>query len=892
MRILDLPEKHPLSVLMVFAGFLLFGGVSFFFLKLEELPELPLPVIRVVAGLPSYPPREIEQVLTVPLENALTAVKGVKEFSSLSKTGFSAITLRFDWDVNRDMACLDVREAIDRIYPFLPEGTSKPVAFLDSLSEKPVLTLVCLPREGVPLENLYTSLKYDLQSRLRAISGVGQTGLSGLRKPELLIELDMDSLYGMNLSIRNLASYLGQYLIDLPAGKVNKDGRERMIHVTSGVGTPQDFEQLPVGADSSLLLGQLAGIRYEPEEMTSFFLYRGKPAVGMEIYKSSSSGGLQTALGVKAILPFLNKEFKDSFQILVLEDSSLRILHSVRLLLISLFLGLFAASAVLFRIYRKILIPLVIGVTIPVTLILVFFFLFLFDISLNTVSLLGMVIGIGLIADNTIVILEGLALPASLSSKRMSESIRAVSPAVTASTLTSILVFIPPLLIPSVSAVLFRDLIFTIVFLILLSAGISHLFAPSLYKILYLRIPDSPHGRGKKTIIRNLYGILLLKGLSRKGKTKKMVPGIFLFLQGLLIFLIVQTPVCLLPASPANEYTLQITLPEEWNTGKILKEGERLSRLLEESFQPRHITVQAGYEKDSFRDRADPRRYLHLLNIHLIFSDVQDFSFPEEIRNQLEIGGYPHTEVTAVKNSMESVLNPEVPSLSPTFQPVLRFTPDRESLLAAGLTAAELQKNLAAVLKGIPLGEVPYGQEKITVRLKGREESLRTELDLGRLKVPTPGGLVMIENLVDMIRSSEPRFLIRLNRGNGPVPDKEGSGGQYARLFLFALILMYLILGIQSGSPGKSGLLMGCLPLSLTGSLLMLRICGYNLNLYAFMGILIMQGTIINTGILLLDKTRTGSKQEILSLCLNRLRPVSATTLTTLCALFPYCLSP
>jgi HAE1 family hydrophobic/amphiphilic exporter-1 len=156
MNLFDWTKEHPLSVLMACTAFILFGGISFFELAFEELPDLQIPEIRIAAAFPGFPPEEMEQLVTIPMENALSTVRDVSSMDSVSKAGISSVTLRFDWGADLDQASLEVRESIDTLYPLLPQGVKKPVVYTSDLSHRPCVTLALIPPPGRGIEELYS----------------------------------------------------------------------------------------------------------------------------------------------------------------------------------------------------------------------------------------------------------------------------------------------------------------------------------------------------------------------------------------------------------------------------------------------------------------------------------------------------------------------------------------------------------------------------------------------------------------------------------------------------------------------------------------------------------------------------------------------------------------
>jgi len=943
----DTPGRHPVSVLMVFAALVLFGAVSFFSLKLEELPEITVPEIRIVTEFPGFPPAEMEQLITLPLENSLSGVKDVREIESVSKPGISSVTLRFDWAVNLEMAALEVRENIDSVYPFLPRGAEKPVVFTDALSDRPAVTLAVLPAAGGSVEDLYIPVKYDLKGRLQKLDEVAVAEVLGLRKPEITVDLDMDALYVQKATASGIARQAGRFLVDDPAGRIREGTSEQLVEITTGIRTPAQIGELPVLPGSGMKLKELARIEYGIREPTSLYLFNGAPAVGIRIYKSGGAGTLNAARAVRQALPLLEEAFRGSLEIRIVDDASGEITRAVFSLLISLVLGLAAAVLVLFAVYRGLRLPLITSLSIPLTMVIVFFLMYLLDISLNTVSLLGMVIGIGLIADNSIIILEELQSRPDLPARSLGEPVRRISPAVFSSSLTTVLVFLPPLFIPGLTGVLFRDLILTIMLLILVSFPVSHLFSPACFALtMNRRRPRGVEKAGWIAAAERFYKRLLLAGLKRRGAVVLLYILVLAAGGGLLLLSAPE----LFPARSSFQAAASVSLPADTPLERAQEEAAVLTAALREQFGFPVVYVESGFEPDSLRDKSEAGRFFNHLQVHFLSDLPVDREMVRRVEAALASLGWEDPVVEPRRSSFESLLQGESrrvisfsgsdrallereaarsldgavrEGLIPGYtdrtgrdQRVLRFSPDRDSLSAAGLTASDLQSEMTAVIHGTVAGEVPFDREKIAVRIRAREEFRDGPEALAGMLLPAGEGRIALGEVgrfssrreYEELRRRDrqclktaalteeadlPLLLETLRRGlpagtevAGP-EDFVSEKRAFLRLFLFALVLMFLVLGAQTGSAGRALLLFSSLPVSLTGSLLMLVLTRQTLNLYSFIGILILQGTIVNTAILLISNLRSGSAAEVLHRAGGRVRPVLSTTLTTVAALFP-----
>jgi len=899
---------------MACGAFLLFGGISYFNLALEELPDLQIPEIRIAAAFPGFPPEEMEQLVTIPLENALSTVGNVKSMDSVSKSGTSSVTLRFDWGADLDQASLEVRESIDNLYPLLPQGVKKPVVYTSDLTRRPCAVLALVPLPGLKIEDVYNSVQYGIKGDFQKLEEVSLVETRGLRKPEIQVNLDRNTLETMNLTVEACSQAVSGYLINRSIGKIEDSGLKKTLKMETDLNTVGDIAALRPFPGRNFSLGDMGEVRMDSRDPTSLFLYEGNEAIGVNLYKSSSSGTLEAVKSIMKALPVLRNIYRGQFEIFLIEETGSRIDESFKGLLNALIWGLAAASAVLFLIYRQMMIPLITSFSIPVTLILVFFFLYLLDISLNTLSLMGMVVGIGLIADSSIVVLEELNTPGG--------RLQTVSPALITSALTTIIVFLPPLFMPGMTSVLFHDLIVTIILTIALSLPVSHFFTPACFDLF----------PGKKSLKRNdlllsrRFRTLLFPVLQRR----KLSFAAFLLIlagTGLIGWTI---PLEILPGIRTDKGTLTVHLARDRDYESVKSKALNTIENLRNLGISEGVYIESGYDEENLKARSEPLRSLHSLNIHLKFPSDKNVvnradvlgslgSFtPEESLFESLLRDKNRGKTALLGPDREKLYTLPLPEgISDEAEknlPVLKFEADRESLRASGLSGIDLLRTLSSQITGQGAGEILPGgsREKIPVIFKLSALFHGTEEDLLMSGLRQEKGYIRLQQLGRLRSGLEYAELYRTDRqdcrplnvshvtisgfmeayaGSLPAGIQMQSGAEEGRhltgLFLFALVLMYLILGIQSGSAGRALLLFCSLPLSLPGSFLLLKVFGQSLNLYSFIGLLILQGTIVNTGILLVSSYRDRQVSHILAATAARLRPVAATTLTTVTALVP-----
>jgi HAE1 family hydrophobic/amphiphilic exporter-1 len=426
------------------------------------------------------------------------------------------------------------------------------------------------------------------------------------------------------------------------------------------------------------------------------------------------------------------------------------------------------------------------------------------------------------------------------------------------------------------------------------------------------------------------YKILVLQVMKHKNSG---IISFFLIL-GITAFLGLTTPREVLPQQQNSRGVLSVSLPRGYNFEKVSSAALDLTRTLKGELKPESLYMESGYDEENLKGRSEAGRSLQDLKIHIDHSvrrdDIKEILesrgtyIPEESFFESLLRGSINKGIKLIGSERDVLYRIQLPQgfkdQTDKNLPILQFESTRDSLSASGVTGIDLLRTLTADITGKSAGEILIqgNKEKVPVIVRASKEYRTSKEELLQIGFKQENGLIRLGQLGSLDRTLEFTEIYRSQRENmrplmtlsrlgtemktgsfeKTLPEgvsltrAEGSeGGQLIKLFLFALVLIYLILGIQSGSPGKAFLLFCSLPLSLPGSFLMLRIFNQTLNLYSFVGLLILQGTIVNTAILLISSYKNSTRAQVLISSTGRLRPVLATTLTTVTALIPIFIS-
>jgi hydrophobic/amphiphilic exporter-1 (mainly G- bacteria), HAE1 family len=929
LKIYEWSREHPLSILMLCGAFLLFGVISFFELEMEELPEKENTGIVIISKLPGYPAEEIEALITIPLENSLSGISDIKDMESISSRGYSKILIQFDWGADMYQSSVSVRECVDGLYPYLPGGMEKPLVISNNLATTPVIMLTVKPDSTYEGNDFYSILNSNLKNRIQQLDEIASVRILGLKKPEIHIELDMDALSVRGLSIAETASILSSFLVSKTAGRVTENKIRRLVSIESGINTIRDIEELQLFPGTGIKdIGEISELW---EEQDSIYLLNGEEAWGLYIYKNASSTTNNAAEAVKEILPLLIDEYSGRLKFQIIDDESVRIRKNIKSLFLSLFSGLAAAFLVLFLLNNQFYQALITAVSILFTLILNFFFLYIFKISLNTISLYGMIAALGLIADNNIVVLHEL---------ENGDDIQNISSALLTSTLTTVIVFLPPLFVPGPTSVLFGDLVLTVIFTVALSLPVSLFFTPALYRILNNKNEYSTRQTQIMGNLRALY-LKILTAHIPSGRYFRISRLIFLIIFPAVLLLLKLIPFELFPHRQNNKILLSTSLPANYSPEQISAEAASISKGLLSDFVLQTVIIESEAPDSTNSTLSSSIRgglnQIKILIIHenrlstelqkKIYEYCRETLFLKDCSLQplpgtFQIFDTENRGINLSSSEVEKLYSMKLPQgateYGSNFVDVYYFKTDSQRLKASNITPLSIHSELRARIEGISAGQLKRAEEKINILVRADKKYRSSIKDLGRTTIAEPPVSLHLlgsftenkcrdilyrknQNYIRTIRTTSAEKNESLeNRLRDSLPDgieilKEENTelNRLAYLYSLSLVLLFLVLGTQTGSLKKAILLYLFIPPAIFGALTALFLFRQSLNIYSFLGLLILQGTVVNSGILLmssLDKSPVDEK-SVHQGAVKRLKPVIGSCLCTVTALIPVLIS-
>ena len=468
---------------MLFVAVGVVGVVSFARLPIDLLPDVSFPTLSVWTEYPDAGPAEVERFVTEQVESELSRVPGARSVDSRSREGQSLVRIQFYWGTDMEFAMLHVRERLDNLTDRLPESAERPVILTADPTNEPVMSLAVT---GAPLADLRDLAEAVFKRRLEQLDGVALSAITGDPEREIQVEVNPDLLASHAVSLADVTRALDAANYSAPGGSVRR-GRFRFSLRTLGeFRSVEDLSDVvlarPVGG-GAVRLRDVARVFEGEAERETIARFNGQPAIGLLVYKESSSNTVRVASEVDDILVQLRAEFPE-VTIEVASSQATFISDAISNVVTALALGGVLAFLVLFLFLRDPRYPVAIGLSIPISVLAAFALCYAFDVSLNVMSLGGLALGVGMLVDNSIVVLENIFRHRKESGGSAAESsargAREVAAAITASTLTTIAVFGPVLYVEGVAGALFADLSLAVAFSLLASLLVALTLLPVL----------------------------------------------------------------------------------------------------------------------------------------------------------------------------------------------------------------------------------------------------------------------------------------------------------------------------------------------------------------------------------------------------------------------------
>ena len=815
MRLPGFGVKYPVTTTMIFAAMVILGLVSLFRLGLDLMPEIEIPTISVLTTYRGAGPEEVESKITKVLEDRLATVKNLDKIESSSEEGVSAIALKFDWGTNLDEAANDVRDAVDLSIPFLPEEVDRPTIFKFDLSMMPILILAVTARESYPI--LYDLMDERICDPLKTVPGVAAASIRGGLEREILIELDRARLEAYHLSPSQVINAIKRENLDIPGGHIKTGAKDYLIR------TPEEIEVDEIGKivlaisqdGSGVYIKDVAEVKDAFKEKTEEARINKYPGLIVFVQKQSGENTVQVVQRVFRKLEELKKNLPSDVKVVVARDLSEFINNSLRNLRSALYWGGALVILVIFFFLRNLRASFIVACSIPTSLIIAFFLLFMGGYTLNIISVSSLAIAMGMVVDASIVVLDNIYRHREKGERPQEASIFGASEvgrAITASTLTTVAIFVPIVFVGGVTGIMFKEMAYVICLTLLASLFTALTLVPMLCsRFLHL---SKEEGNGRKFISKfyarsqrwlnkldSDYKSLLGWALSHR---KIVISGGSLILVfSLLLLPLVGTR--FMPEVDSNMFRINVELPvgtrlEE--TGKVIKlledviarevpektvmfsrwgyssearfrmvfggEGtnlgmvgvrlipkeqrQRLSKQIVDQLRP----LTAGYPGAQVRyNTEDPL-------MGLFFAEGKPFVI-EIYGHDLDTGMQLAEEIAAQLRKIRGVVDVEISRK--IGKPELQVRVDRDKASHLGLNVSDIGNTIEAFFSGKEASKYREKGKEYNILVRLREEDRKNIADLENIFISSPKGKqIRLINVAEVTQRLGPVSIARKNQ--------------------------------------------------------------------------------------------------------------------------------
>ncbi|MDG5768213.1 efflux RND transporter permease subunit [Balneolales bacterium ANBcel1] len=807
MSITERSVARPVTTMMVFLIVITLGTLGFRYLPIDLLPPIEYPQLTVAVFYSNVGPEEMEQLVTEQVENSLAGIANVERLTSRSSEGSSWVTLNFSQGTNIDEATNDVRASLDRLRNNLPEDADPPRIWKFDPNDAPIVIVGA--RSARELSELTRILERDVTKNFEQIPGVGAIDIWGGIYREIQIDLIRERLISSELTAADVVQAIGRENITLPGGNVKDGLSDLYVRSLGEYERVEDIAQtvITIVDGAPIRIGDVANVREGYQDIWRYIEIDEQPTIRFGIRKQTGANTVAVAEGIRSEVDRINRTRSD-LELRIITDQSDFIQSSIDNVRNAALWGGILAIIVLFAFLRNGSTTLIIGISIPISIIATFALLYFGGLTLNQMSFGGLALGVGLIVDNAIVVLENIVRQRQNGKSRKQSALigtRQVSGAIVAATLTTSVIFLPVVFMQTITGLLFQELAIVVVFALLCSLVVALTLVPMMSSKILSVQPDDPDPDKRSRYQRmfekleNGYAHMLERVLQRK----LIVFGGVLVLFGLAVFGFRTIPYELTPQVDADEVRVRMTMADGTNIAVIHQYLEELDQIVQ-SVVPQDEVVY--YSKDvrngngriditlrppdqrriASADIADElREKLHgvipgadirvsarsgLWVLRRVFGggggggdDDGGESLQIQLRgNNLEQAAQLSRELITVLERLPGVTDVETDRGEGNPQQDIRFDRERISRLGIGVSdvARAIQTNIGGTQAGV--FRVDAEEWPITVRL--RPEDRLSALDLDNISIRSANGTILpVSSVASQEYTRMPENINRVN---------------------------------------------------------------------------------------------------------------------------------
>ncbi len=799
--------RRPVGISMIVAFCVVLGLYSYYRIGVELLPALNTPYVTVSVKYPGASAESVEQEIIKPMENVLSSVANVKKMTSTARYEQGRVILELDFNANADTAVIDATKKMESVKRKLPDEAEAPVIFKRDINAQPILEMAVL--SGDSLADTYTRASNVYQEVLQQAAGVSEVEIHGGRDKEVVIEVDRDKLAAYQLTLSKVAAAVRDENQLVPSGSVYTESTKSDVRVVAQYKTVEDIEKIYVRntAGEMIPLSAVADIRNQEARANRYGRINGQDAINILIYKNSDANLMETAENIQRNIQKLRKSYPED-QFIVVSNDADYVTASLNNTKETLLEGLLTTGLVLFLFLRGWRSTAAVMIAIPTSLISTFFVMYLAGFTFNMMSLMGMTLCVGILVDDSIVVLENIARHLKLGEDAETASERGrmeIGMAAIAITLCDMAVFLPIAFMEGMTGQYFRQFGLTIVFAGAFSLFVSFTLTPMLTSRLFRNgwsVSEHPLWKFMDRIearVVDRYEKILRSSLANP---KPLLSG------ALLLFVITLAFVPLgvigsefMPRTDESSFSIHIEAP----IGSTAAQTDQTVRILEEKLTKipevkYYLTRVGGSNTNEGRivvrlyDRRERSR-----SVWEISNEIRQFAGTIRtaavrvtetqtsvagISNEggrsgtgslrIELRGNDMSALTAASHKVQDALRKEVKGLSDISSsyvegmPELQLTVDRKKLYTTGTSVDDVEAAFSSAISGISAGTLENdpanGGEDTDIKVRFRNAESFLASDVARIPVNAGGQLIYLGDVAEIHNGRGPVTIRRVDK--------------------------------------------------------------------------------------------------------------------------------
>lgn len=977
MHITELSIKRPAMMTMVIMLFVVLGLYTFGRIGVELFPAINTPYVSVSVSYSGAGAEEIESQIVKPIEDSLSSLSKLKRITSLASAGRANVTLEFEMTADADQAAIDVQKKIDSIRGRLPDDASDPVVIKRDMNDTPIMSLALSGDR--PQHELYDIANDIIKERLQRVDGVTEINIMGGQQREIQIDINKTKLEGLGLSLNQVISRLQSENLNDPSGRLDRPDAEYNVRVLGefrSVGEISDI-QIPTSSGYSVPLKDIATITDGYAEVRQISRVNGEYAVALQIYKQSDASVVAVGNAVEEALAGIKVDLPEGTDLNIPRNSASFIKSSLNGTWVSIIEGIITTGLVLFLFLRQWRSTLIVMLAIPTSLIATVMMMYFAGFTFNMVSLMGLALCIGILVDDSIVVLENIHRHRQNGEspwKAAIEGRKEIGMAAVAITLSDVVVFAPIAFMGGMVGQFFRQFGLTVVFATLFSLFVSFTLTPMLASRL--------HSNGNNDEKKSFFDIIWRRTIplghrvnrlylhtlewSLRHRKKVLAFSMLAFFLSLTLIPLKLVGAEFMPQSDQGELTVSLEMPIGTplaKTDAALKQLEQyLSGIPEVQYYQTTLGASGGRGSSSGanvgrvglqlypKDQRDKTVWEVADGIRKWSRGFKEGKVLVSISSGMGGGGGGAVQVVVSGNNPDKLVNvadqikavvagtkgvTDADTNWRLGQPEVQVQVDHRRTAFYGLSVNDVARTVRGGINGETAGVFRDGETEIdmVVRLEGANKHDINTLE--NLLVTGSSGAVPLGQVSRLSISSGPTDIRRVDKQRAitvtanvkdrslndvmtdikkeiagldlPLGFSVSYGGQdqsmresfseLIQALVLSVVLVYMILVMLYESFTTPLIRMISLPFGIIGALAILAIFRQNINLFTFIGIIMLDGLAAKNGTLLIDYTHTLMER---GLCLRdalkeagttRLKPILMTTVTMVFGMLPTALA-